>query len=364
MKTGILTYHRSHNYGAVLQAYALKTYISSLGYNVEFVDYWPQYHEDMYALWSWHKFWHLNISGKIKMTVSVCLKFHKKHKRRKLFFDFIDTYIVPKNSNEKEIYDLVIYGSDQIWRYQQHPSYKGYNEVYFGNDAVRAKRKIAFSASMGLIKSNEETVSFLKRVLKNFDARSVREIDLLNFIQPLTPLKVYHTLDPVFLLEKEQWENISAPRQMQGKYILAYNLQSNKTVEEIANYLSKQTKLPVIVLNGQVQFFTKNDKNISGPKEFISWIKYAEYVVSSSFHGVAFSIMFQKEFYISQNINSERVKSLLNMTGLTEQFITNIPNLEYIAPIDYNAVEQKLNSHKMLSENYLTAELGIQTNNE
>jgi hypothetical protein len=358
MRIGLLTYHRSHNYGAVLQAYALKTYILSLGYDVEFIDYWPQYHEEMYALWSWNKFWHHSIKGKIKMLISICIKFHEQHKRRKLFLDFIDTYIVPKNSNKKEIYDLAIYGSDQIWRYQQHPSYKGYNEIYFGNDVVQAKRKISFSASMGLIKSNKETVSFLKRVLKNFDALAVREIELLNLIQPLTPLTVHHTLDPVFLLEKEQWEIISAPRQMQGKYILLYNLQSNKIAEEIANNLSKQTKLPVILLNGGVQFFRrKNYEKISGPKEFISWIKYAEYVVSSSFHGVAFSIIFQKEFYASQSINIERVKSLLNITGLTDRFIMDISKLEHIVPINYNSVDDKLNYYKMLSANYLTSEL-------
>jgi hypothetical protein len=360
MKTGILTYHRSHNYGAVLQAYALKTYISSSGYEVEFVDYWPKYHEDMYALWSWNKFWHVKTKSKLKMLLSFFITFRRKYKRRKLFLDFIDTYIVPKNLRNMEVYDLVIYGSDQIWRYQRQYSYKGYNDIYFGSDDIKAKRRISFSASMGNVNTDNDTVLFLKKGLKNFDALSVRETDLRDVIQPLTGLKVYHTLDPVFLLDERQWNNLSAPRQITGGYILLYNLQSDITAYNIAKKLSALKRLPVTTLKGRIPLINgKNNRGITGPKEFISLIKHADIVVSSSFHGLAFSILFRKEFYISQNRNTGRVKSLLNSIGLDDNFVTDISKLEHIKSIDYNEVNKKLDEYKKISTEYLKSELEI-----
>jgi hypothetical protein len=361
MKIGILTYHRSHNFGALLQAYALKTYVSSLGHDVEFIDYWPKYHEDMYALWSWNNFMHISIKNKVKMLLRFFLTFPRKQKRRKLFFDFIDKYISSKNRKNNEFYDLVIYGSDQIWRYQQHPSYKGYNEVYFGSDIIKAKRRIAFSASMGNINQDKETVMFLERVLKNFDALSVREINLQDVIQPLTSLNVYHTLDPVFLLNKEQWNNLCTPRQIAGNYILLYNFQSDNIIaSNIAKKLSKLKGLPVIILRRDVKLVARNNtKDIVGPGEFISLIKHADMVVSSSFHGLAFSIIFEKEFYVTQNRNMERVKSLLKIIGLENRFITDISRLEYINPINYTYINERLNISKKISVNYLKSELEI-----
>jgi polysaccharide pyruvyl transferase WcaK-like protein len=351
---GILTYHRSHNFGALLQAYALKTYIASLGYEVEFIDYWPQYHEDKYALWSWNKFLHLSIKSKVKMFISFLLTLYRKFKRRKLFLDFIDTYIIPKRFDPTEYYDLVIYGSDQIWRYQQHPSYKGYNQVYFGDDTIHAKHRISFSASIGNILSDEATQSFFREHLKNFDALSVRESAVKDFIQPLTSLEVYHTLDPVFLLSKEQWDTLAAPRQLTDDYILLYNLLADKNAGVIAKRLSKINKVPVILIKGNVSPIKRqNERCVIGPMEFLSLVKYATVIVTSSFHGVVFSLVFQKNFYVSMNRNTKRVLSLLETTGLSGRFITDISKFTSDAPINYDYVNKQLDEYKSNSKNYL-----------
>jgi hypothetical protein len=358
LKIGILTYHRSHNFGALLQAYALKTYIAALGYEVEIIDYWPKYHDDMYALWSWNKFLHIRIRSKVKMLVLFFFTLCKKAKRRKLFLDFIDTYIIPKRFDATECYDLVIYGSDQIWRYQRTPTYKGYNKVYFGDDTIHAKRRIAFSVSMAEIKPDEETRLFFKEHLRNFNALSVRESTVQEFIQPLTSLEVYHTLDPVFLLNKRPWDILAAPRQITGDYILLYNLLSDENAATMAKKLSKLNKIPVILIKGDVSLKKReNEKCIIGPREFISFIKHAVIVVTSSFHGVAFSLVFQKDFYVSMNRNTERVRSLLKITDLEKRFITDISEFGLSVPINYNYVNECLDRYKIQSKNYLDLEL-------
>jgi hypothetical protein len=362
MKIGILTYHRSHNYGAVLQAYALKTYIYSLGHDVEFVDYWPEYHKDMYALWSWNKFVRSGIKGKTKMLLLLIFTRSKRKKRSELFQNFIDSYITPKTAINaiNEPYDLLVYGSDQIWRCQKHVGYRGYNEVYFGGKLIPAKRRIAFSASMGIVNQDKETVTFLKRVLTNFDALSVRESDLLNLVQPLTDLKTHLTLDPVFLQDAAYWKKLAGERRIPYKYILLYNLQGNKTTAEIADALSMKTGLHVVILDGKVLLVKKNNKMyVTGPAEFISLIMHAETIVSSSFHGIAFSVIFEKEFYTNLNRNAERVKLLLRMMNLDERFVENISDLENIEPIDYRGVKKLLDVLVKSSKDYLESEIKI-----
>jgi hypothetical protein len=358
LKIGILTYHRSHNFGAVLQAYAIKTYIASLGYNAEFIDYWPQYHEDMYALWSWNNFFHISIKSKVKMFIIFLFTFLRKAKRRKLFFEFIDEYIVPRQFDTTDCYDLVIYGSDQIWRYQQHPSYRGYNKVYFGDDTVHAKRRISFSASMSDIRSDEETKFFFKEHLRNFDALSVRESAVREFVQPLTTQEVRQTIDPVFLLDKEQWAILARPRQFAGDYILLYNLLSDGNAVKIAERLSELNKIPVVLIKGAVSPITqRNERYIIGPKEFLSLIKYAAVVVTSSFHGMAFSLVFQKDFYVSMNRNTGRVQSLLEIIGLEKRFVTGVSKFEPDTTINYHYINERLEAYKTQSKNYLDSEL-------
>ena len=354
MRIGILTYHRSYNYGALLQAYALKVCLSSFGHDVVFVDYWPEYHKEVYLIWSWRKFNNNNIKGKIKMLLGL-LQIKAWRQMQTVFHAFIGEYINPLGSIDEE-YDLVIYGSDQIWRKQNHPSYKGFNDVYFGSSIIKTKKKITFSASMGRINLNEEDKLFLEKQLMNFDALSVRESDLLQVIKPLTTLDVFHTLDPIFLLNKDQWGQFaSLPSPTLGEYILLYNLHSDPLVKKIALELSEKCNLSIISLKGAMEFKVKENKiSATGPKEFLGLIKNAKYIVTSSFHGVAFSILFEKQFYVSMRRNTSRVSSLLSLFGLDERYVKDKTyDLKKIGVIDYENLSQSYNAARNESMSYL-----------
>ncbi|KAA6327268.1 hypothetical protein EZS27_023728 [termite gut metagenome] len=362
MKIGIITYHRSHNYGAVLQAYALKTYIGALGHDVQIVDYWPGYHNNMYAMVDWSLFKNFRIRGCIRLLLKFPFIYFRKKRRRNLFIKFIDTYLLSSSIGQtNELYDIVVYGSDQIWRCQNTLAFKGYNEIYFGNEKIKAKKKITYSASMGIINSKDYDIKFLSKVLNNFKAISVRERDLVDFIQPLTSLVVVHTLDPVFLLSIAEWQKMSSPRQYAKPYILLYNLQGNEKTSHIAQRLKQSLRIPIISIIGPIPFLNKpNEESVVGPKEFISWISYAEYVITSSFHGVAFSILMEKQFYVFQEVNLSRVKSLLSMAGIENRFITDISTVVKLESIDYLLVREKINIAKLFSMEYLKKELEIE----
>lgn len=185
MKIGILTYHRSHNYGALLQAIALRHVLTGLGHDAYFIDYWPEYHADMYKLFSSIEFHSYSLFGKIKYIVKTAILSRNKIKRIKSFNRFIDRFITPHSLPTTESFDIIIYGSDQIWRKQPRIGYH-FNPVYFGDNQFEAKKHITYAASMGNIKdlspADEETI---QKWLRHFSFISVRETDLQKNFQRL-----------------------------------------------------------------------------------------------------------------------------------------------------------------------------------
>ena len=161
MKIGILTYHRSHNYGALLQAIALRKVLADMGHEVTFIDYWPAYHRHMYALFSFH--WMMSRKGIWSKWsyLKYCFCNYSARKKRKLSFDkFISEYIEPYTSSMDESYDVVIHGSDQIWRKQ--PEINTYNPVYFGCHDIVARRKVSYAASIGTPPQKDEEKQIIK----------------------------------------------------------------------------------------------------------------------------------------------------------------------------------------------------------
>lgn len=354
MKIGILTYHRSHNYGALLQAFALKTFLKKIGYyDVQFVDYYPDYHWDMYANIKRVSFKSLSFERKIKYPWYLIRYFLPlfilKEKRRQNFIKFIRKHIVKNVTGiTNKNYDVVIYGSDQIWRKQRQKNCPSFNEVYFGNESINAKKRIAFSASMGIIDLNADDITFLKSHLCNFNSISVRETDLLEKIKSFSDYPIIQTLDPVFLLEKEDWINMISKRIIKSKYILFYNLQGNQEAKKIAQYISECTEYQIVELIGGIfgTHFARNVRPIDGPNQFLTWIRHAEYIVTSSFHGVALSIIFEKQFYSCIPNNAKRVSSLLDLFSLSDRLINSIEEVDLTNSINYHKIKPELNRER------------------
>lgn len=363
MRIGILTYHRAENYGALLQAYALRTFLQSLGHDVSFVDYWPDYHVNYFKPISWSRFKSAGIKGKLDclldMTLWLCPKTIRKKKLKEFIVNELGVVGKPlynEKTKATDRYDVVIYGSDQIWR-KQNLGGVGFDDWYFGADNVVADHKIVYAGSMGTVKSTPTDDIYVKQMMKNFCNISVREADLQKYLQSLQ-IPSTLVIDPVFLLSKEQWKNVAAPKSYKGeKYILFYNLLNKSDSVKFAEKLSKEAGLPIKEINKKLSLnhFGKRYISTASVSDFLRMILDAEYVVSNSFHGVAFSIIFQKQFFaVGMGEKANRVKSLLNSIGVSERYVEDVRRAFVgMACIDYNSVDETLNGIIQDSKHYL-----------
>ncbi len=366
-KIGILTYHRAENYGALLQAYGLRTYLRQQGFDVSFVDYWPSYHDSYFNIFSLNRFKKSGVKAKIQYLFETVVFYGLKRRRKRNLQSFMKNQLgLPeeiKYSSNKAVcneFDVVVYGSDQIWRKQNLPGCKGYDFWYFGSDNVTAK-KISYAGSMGAINTTPEEDEQLKPYFERFAALAVREAPLKDYLAKMG-LNSTVVLDPVFLLNKEDWRKMYSSSKSalrpKDKYILYYNLLSSTESTSFANQLANRTGFPIIEISKKygIKQLGGRYNHTATVGMFLQLIDNAEYVVSNSFHGVAFSLIFQKQFFaVGMGEKANRVVSLLQSAGIPERYVRDAgASTLLIKPIDYQIVDNQLQSIINKSIYYLT----------
>lgn len=363
MKIGILTFHRALNYGAFLQAYATKSFLCDKGYDVEMVDYWPKVHADYVNR---RKLTANTWIGKLKQFIfqALCTPIYieRKHKMARLRKQFFGLASKPLYQTGEELsqsnYDVVVYGSDQIWwNHAVYSSKIEYDKTYWGYYLPEKTKRIAYAPSMGIIDIREEDKPFIREALAHFSSLSTRETTLREALLPYTDKEITTVLDPVFLPEKTFWEQQVLPRKIEEPYLLYYSLIPTKESYQRASKLAEEKGLRFIEIAAHVRQFHKSPNLIQTADaiEFLSLIYHADYVVSTSFHGTAFSIIFEKQFcVVGLGKQSGRVVSLLAQLGLDNRFTDNPYTLD---TIDYTAVRERLNKLQQTSRNYLLSAL-------
>lgn len=358
MKIGIFTFHRAHNYGAVLQAYALKTFLVGLGHDVKFIDYWPEYHEKIYKVWNADLYKNKSFIIKLKIFIKFLLLFFKKQKRINVFNNFIYTYLgVDKMIKYRKFdldddlgVDLVVYGSDQIWRnWITAKQYIGFDPVYFGFDINPSISKVAYAVSMGIINFNDTEEEFLRKSLTNFSAILVRENKLLDLLGNFD-YKSNVVCDPVFLLSKDKWNCIlPKERYIKDDYVLYYRLLPSVEAEQLAIDIAKKNNCKLLVVTSSVSLaFSNKEKQTLSPLQFIQVIRDAKFVIATSFHGTAFSLIFEKQFYtLGLGANSDRVQTLLDKLDLADRYINDFDTIKF-NEIDYSNITTKFD--RMISD--------------
>jgi hypothetical protein len=342
MKIGILTYHRSYNYGALLQAIALREILVSEGHQVFYVDYWPAYHRHRYALFSFS--WMMSrksLRGKLGYIKDSIFNYRYRKMRNEKFVKFISQYIEPFALSCDDTYDVIIHGSDQIWRKQ--PEMNKYNPIYFGKNQIKAYKKISYAASMGILPDQESDFRTLKSYISHLTSISVREGNLLNLIEQLGFTNVTQDLDPTLLTTSDFWVNRFKLRKYNEKYALCYQLQDTFSMSDLIRY-TEEKGLKLIVVQGKRPLNSLNQTVVASPEQFLELIYGAEIVFTSSFHGVALSLLFHKPFYASFDNNANRVLSLLKILKLEYRVIppkSSLKEIDY--NIDYTQVDQMLN---------------------
>jgi hypothetical protein len=352
MKIGILTYHRVYNYGATLQAVALRIFLENRGHHVSYVDYYPEYHKKMYRAFNLSGFWKKNMYEKMYCLYDNFRQFRSRKERMKVYDDFLSKYILPYCSNDAdEHYDAIIYGSDQIWRKQPGLDLR-YNPVYFGSNDFVCDRRVSYAASMGNTNINEEDASFIKEHLSNFSAVGVRERDLYDVLKPYKLRNLSMNADPTLLLDEGDWDNaLYTERLIKDPYALFYKVRDSFSDDVLRKYCSAK-RLKLVKVN-PYNAPLGSDCN-PNPAELVSLIKYADVVLTSSFHGLAFSIVYQKEVFVSSRSNTARMSSLMQSIGVEGRLLPfGSPIPIDASPIDYLKVKNKLAEVKRESEEFL-----------
>lgn len=317
MKVGIITFNRAINYGAVLQSLALKDTIKRLGYQCEIVNYKCE------AVEKGASPFYIN-SGHLKDILIFLFQIRMRIEKNKKFKDFSDKYldtnsvlITHKNIEMiKNEYDYFITGSDQVWNYE----ITGLDKNYFLDFVADSSKCISYAASFGISKIPVEYREKYKRLLNNIGTISVREEEGLAIVKQLVDKDCTICIDPVFLFNKSQWKKYEKKPNIKKEYILVYSINKSECYE-VAKKISKQTNLQIVGIQVPMSNRDRIKKiQTESPEEFLGLIDCAKYVVTDSFHGTAFSLIFNKQFVVCCGGDAmsriSRQRNLLNMVNL------------------------------------------------
>lgn len=370
MKIGILTYHRAHNYGAMLQAYALRRILQTMQHEVDFIDYWPKEHQEQYALI--RPLHGQSLGKRIIAFLASTLTLVRRYTRIRHFERFASQHLlVPSHvqyayqeQTIKEQYDCVIVGSDQIWRNKESNGKNiGFDPVYFGQNLPKNIRCISYAASMGIIDLHEHDIAKLQQYLNRFDTILVRENSLKTLINNLN-LQAEVVLDPTLLLTQEAWNALLPTTPYRKKqYVLYYELLPSLSALAFAREQAHAMQCDLLVMDAVVHTIPR-PRHIStaSPIEFLHAIRDAKYIVATSFHGTAFSVIFEKQFItIGLHSNADRVKTLLKHLHIEDHYHPTPTNI--VPTIDYTTVNPLLADMRKQSMQLLTAAIHSKRNN-
>lgn len=367
MKIGILTFHRAHNYGAMLQAYALRHVLVNKGFNVEFISYRQDKIEEAYRAWQWHYDMKLGLAENLKNFISSCITLPRRHKRRKSFVRFAKAYL-PETSSyyQQELqgvvlnYDAVFFGSDQIWTTR----FMGqFDDVFWGGINLEHGKKIAYAPSMELKSVNNEEKRYIYDHIKNFNSISAREMHMSELIKSITGLDVPTVVDPTLLCCREDYSSLitSSTKVASEPYVLVYQVGHYTLVDAIAKKVAEQLDCKIIEIGSEVLLHNRSSyKDDYGPEDFVALIANAKFVVSCSFHGTAFSVNMQKPFYsiLIEGLDSRAI-SFLTQVGLMQCGIRNIDdvNAKSLLELDFTESNKELKKMRKFSFDYINHSL-------
>lgn len=360
-KIGLITFHSSHNYGSVLQAYALSKKLYKLNYNVEIINLRNKEQKDLYKI--------LNKYQTNKKKIFNLIIYNKLKKRYNHYERFINQ-VLPTTSKEynngaeltRESFDYDIYvcGSDQIW----NPVCVDFESAYYLDFVDNDKKTIAYAPSLGKVSFDDDTLCMISKLIKNIDFISVREQKGAEVLKGLTDRNVEVVCDPVLLLDAKEWEEIAISPNIKKPYILTYFLDNNYGNKNMIDYFKKITGYDVVILNEYIRDYFKpyKKKFDASPEEFVGLFKNASLIYTNSFHGTVFATIFNKPFYTSvakESINKvtnndSRKTDYLEYIGLKDRMVTDMPpDKKEILNINYDLVNLKIQKYKNKSLEYL-----------
>lgn len=349
-KVGVLTMNRVINYGSILQTYATQHAIEKLGYECEIIDY--RYPNEFHYLHG-RKVVPMTLKNKIGKTLGISARWRKIKKFKnfqKKYLNLSKEYASPEDLQEAPpLYDIYMSGSDQVW----NPLYRYGDQSFLMGFVPDGRKIVSYASSFSTDDIPAEDREIYTHLLQRFQHISVREEGGAKIVKALTGRTAVVDLDPTLLLTPDEWNKITPTTHIISHpyifvYILTYAIGDLPHLNELIGMAKKKTNLPVVYL-GSLKDSLCVEKVITdcGPSEFISLVRDASYVITSSFHGTAFALNFGKPLLsIVGTQTDDRILSLLKQIGEERQVVEKDkrPTWE-----DFDAWTSNHNEYKKLS---------------
>ena len=340
----VMTSYYINNYGSVLQALATKDFFSSLGFRVIFINYIRENVRNRTVV---NEKWNSNI---VRRIIYKIYKAVDKRSKDKVFKKFVNDNLNLSRpyENKEALYkvpldaDIFCVGSDQMWNSEYNGDVIGENYLDF---APLGSTKISLATSMGMASYSDKELKQMKLLLKDYLFISVREKEAVDILSAAGVKNVHQMLDPTLLLSGDRWRSLCSKYSENGDYVLIYQLNDNPDMQEFAKRLAAKEKIEVKQITYYMSQHWAGIKSIYDPKieQFISLIEGAKYVITDSFHGTAFSINLNKEFFAFMSAKyAGRITSILSLTGLDDRLVEDIDQYVYSGKTDYAHVNEVL----------------------
>ena len=381
MKIGIITlYYKNNNYGGVAQAYALNKYLTNLGFESELISY----------KLGGSKLNLIDNNYNYKMIFSRCCNKAKKTLKAPIEKLLEKKYIIKLRERENKLeefrqqiphsklyninnignienrYDIFITGSDQTW----NPGVID-NAFVFSFLKNKHKKIFSYASSVAVTNASVRYINFMKDELEKYSFISVREEQSKKILQQTTNKKINWVIDPTLLLERNDWEKITGKRIVKEKYILCYMLGDSIKQREVIKKFAKKMGLKLVtipyIVNGNKFKFKLEDFKFGNEQmidisfnDFLSLIKYADYVITDSFHAVCFSYIYKKEFYVFEKktlvSTSSRIYSLLKLFGTTNRIVNKSVRIQQ-NKLEYDKIDKNIHDFIEESKEYINEAL-------
>ena len=354
MKVGTITFHTALNFGAVLQTYALYKVIKDKGNDVKVIDYRSEFNEKRFAPKSFKYF------CKPHTIYNTLFRNGYEIYYKDGFVDFLHNHLQLTSTLRKEDlpslnreFDTFITGSDQVWNLACTEG----DDTYYLPFVQDFTKRNSYAASIGYNKIPESSKERYRNLMKDFNHISVREKAGVDIVKELTGIDAELVLDPTLLLNKEQWQTIADYSKVPAtKYLLIYVMAEDKVLINEAQKFAKEHGMKVVYINQRLfkLAIAINMRNIS-PELWLGLFLCADAVATNSFHGLVFSINFNRQFitrYIPRSIANSRMETILDLLDLHSRRMDS-ETYNATNAIDYYTTNAKLIFWRNKSLQYL-----------
>lgn len=342
MKIATLTYQRHDNIGAMLQCYALQNTITKHGYDNEIIDYICDAADRTFGYQSF------KVKG-IKKYITSCIGVISRLPKKHAFKKFRCQKLKMTKKVDKECiavlgnaYDGYIVGSDNVWNSQL----TGLDENYFLGFVSDDRKKASYAASLGMSAVPQTEQAIFKKYLKTFSIITLREYAAATSIKAITGKDVSDTCDPTFFLSCEDWDKLALEPKINKKYILVYQMSPSYLFVKFAQQVAKIKGLSIVYVPFPYGICKCSMKPHIGPCEWLGYIKHAEYIITDSFHGCIFSLIYERNLIIKISQLGDRIKNLAEKLGIRERIVDTAEEAAALPEMDYTDTRKRITAYR------------------